>query len=211
MAIVICDYCGTDFNRKPSHIESAKNHFCSRECYFEWRHGENNPMYGRKRLDTREMMLRNNPAKKSEVRKKISEARKGQHNSPETEFKKGLIPWNKGIPAREWMTEEGYERMIATLTEFHRRCRGSNHWNWKGGKTEENILIRGQWKYTTWRKRVFKRDNYTCQRCGNKQNIIAHHIKDFMDYPKLRFDVNNGITLCRACHKQIHFGGGDAA
>jgi very-short-patch-repair endonuclease len=32
----------------------------------------------------------------SEVRLKISQKRKGQHNSPKTEFKKGYIPWSKG-------------------------------------------------------------------------------------------------------------------
>ncbi|MDP3882231.1 MAG: DUF559 domain-containing protein [Nanoarchaeota archaeon] len=31
-----------------------------------------------------------------DVRKKMSKMRKGQHRSPSTEFKKGLIPWNKG-------------------------------------------------------------------------------------------------------------------
>lgn len=31
------------------------------------------------------------------MRKNVSKARKGQHNSVETEFKKGDIPWNKGL------------------------------------------------------------------------------------------------------------------
>jgi len=31
-----------------------------------------------------------------ETRLKISQKRKNQHNSPKTEFKKGIIPWNKG-------------------------------------------------------------------------------------------------------------------
>lgn len=33
---------------------------------------------------------------KPEVLKKLSESHKGQHSSPKTEFKKGLVPWNKG-------------------------------------------------------------------------------------------------------------------
>lgn len=55
----------------------------------------------------------------------------------------------------------------------------------------------------TWKIKVKKRDNYTCQVCGNKlvgKNCHAHHI-----LPKgvkgCRWDVNNGITLCFPHHK----------
>ena len=36
------------------------------------------------------------------MRKNVSNARTGQHNSPETEYKKGRIPWNKG---KKWSEE----------------------------------------------------------------------------------------------------------
>lgn len=36
------------------------------------------------------------------MRNNVSKARKGQHNSPSTEFKKGGTPWNKG---RHWSDE----------------------------------------------------------------------------------------------------------
>lgn len=60
-------------------------------------------------------------------------------------------------------------------------------------------------EYSEWRNFVFKRDNYTCQHCrkiGVKLN--AHHIKPWALYPKLRFNVDNGITLCEDCHKKLH-------
>jgi 5-methylcytosine-specific restriction endonuclease McrA len=52
-----------------------------------------------------------------------------------------------------------------------------------------------------WRKSVFKRDDYTCSECKVRGTYLeAHHIKPFAYFPELRFDLSNGITLCRVCH-----------
>lgn len=34
--------------------------------------------------------------------------------------------------------------------------------------------------------------------------ICVHHKKGWKDYPELRYDVDNCITLCRECHKLLH-------
>ena len=82
---------------------------------------------------------------------------------------------------------------------------GEKHWNWKGGISEKNHLLRNTPKYKEWHDAVFRRDNWTCQKCGYKGKIInAHHIKSWSDFPELRYDVNNGITLCDKCHKKEH-------
>ena len=65
--------------------------------------------------------------------------------------------------------------------------------------------IRNSREYQEWRACVFERDHYTCQNCGQVGGTInAHHIKSFKDYPDLRLEVNNGITLCLKCHKLAH-------
>lgn len=52
-----------------------------------------------------------------------------------------------------------------------------------------------------WRKSVFDRDDYTCQMCGERGGYLeADHIKPWAYFPDLRFDLDNGRTLCRACH-----------
>ncbi len=57
-------------------------------------------------------------------------------------------------------------------------------------------------EYKSWREKVFERDNYTCQFCGQKGGKLnADHIKPFAYFPELRFDVDNGRTLCKECHK----------
>jgi 5-methylcytosine-specific restriction endonuclease McrA len=84
---------------------------------------------------------------------------------------------------------------------------GKYHWKWKGGITSENNAIRNSKKMKKWRKNIFLSDGYICQKCkvvGGK--LHAHHIKKFSEYPQLRFDVNNGIALCKECHKKIHKG-----
>ena len=60
--------------------------------------------------------------------------------------------------------------------------------------------------YTKWRQQVYKRDNFTCRwpNCQNNKKLNAHHIKTWANYPGLRFNVNNGITLCKYHHKLIH-------
>ena len=110
--------------------------------------------------------------------------KKGKRVSKKTEFKKGQIPWNKGLI--------GYNS-------------GSKNNNWKGGITKENTRLRNSVRYLLWRDAVFKRDNYTCQDCGKiGGDLHCHHIKSFADYPELRFMTQNGKTLCIKCHSMYH-------
>lgn len=34
--------------------------------------------------------------------------------------------------------------------------------------------------------------------------MIAHHIKPFRDFTELRYEIKNGITVCKECHKIMH-------
>ena len=74
----------------------------------------------------------------------------------------------------------------------------------KENKSYWNYEDRRSSKYKNWKKQVLVRDNYTCQNCGIEENLVVHHIKKFSENKQLRFDVNNGITLCRKCHKEVH-------
>lgn len=96
---------------------------------------------------------------------------------------KGRKAWNKGI--------KNLERS------------GENHHNWKGGTTILRERERKSIDYKQWRERVFFRDDYTCQRCGERGGKLnADHELPWSLFPALRFEVLNGRTLCEECHKK---------
>lgn len=79
---------------------------------------------------------------------------------------------------------------------------GVNSTGWKGGISKEHHRIRQSKEFKDWRISVFTRDNYTCIFCGQHGGYLEpDHIKPFAYFPDLRFDINNGRTLCKPCHK----------
>ena len=81
---------------------------------------------------------------------------------------------------------------------------GEKATNYKDGRCKQRQLLRARLRFKRWRKSVFQRDKYTCQECGDNGggNLEAHHIKEFSKYPRLRYKLTNGITLCKKCHKK---------
>lgn len=63
----------------------------------------------------------------------------------------------------------------------------------------------------TWRNKVLERDGHKCVWCGSTQDLEADHIKPKSLYPKLRYDVSNGRTLCWSCHIKTPTWGGTHA
>jgi hypothetical protein len=54
-----------------------------------------------------------------------------------------------------------------------------------------------------WATLVKLRDG-NCTICQSSDDLHAHHIKSYKSHPELRYDVNNGTTLCAICHRQHH-------
>ncbi len=83
--------------------------------------------------------------------------------------------------------------------------RGEQNPNWKNSPTPPSTKVKRSIQWHRWRTAVFERDNYTCQSCEQVGNyLVPHHIKSKQAYPPLVYQVENGITLCRHCHKVIH-------
>lgn len=128
----------------------------------------------------------------AENKNKISKTHKKLGIRPPS--RAGMLPWNKGL--------KGFQG-------------GDKSHLWRGGITTLRNSIRGLFEYRQWRSDVYKRDNYKCQWCGIGGKIEADHIKPFsiiLDTYKITsiqealdcaelWDINNGRTLCRDCHK----------
>lgn len=97
---------------------------------------------------------------------------------------RGTTAWNKGVPNIHAMGEKSHL--------------------WKGGVTPKHAKIRHSIEYKEWRDAVFKRDDYTCQKCDKRGIYLeAHHKKSFSKHPKLRYEIDNGISYCKLCHAAI--------
>lgn len=82
-----------------------------------------------------------------------------------------------------------------------RSTKGEKNHRWRGGKCAKHTGL----EYVEWRKRVYVRDGFTCQVCGQVGGKIhAHHLKSFSEFPDRRYLDDNGVTLCVPCHKEIH-------
>lgn len=119
-----------------------------------------------------------------------------------------------------WLRRHGIETRDTGSTKGHRRnsspeCRakmakakegafiGENNPNWRGGIALKDP-DRGRYPYKRWAKAVKDRDGWACRECGSEDRLHAHHIKRWCDYPDLRYEIDNGLTLCHPCHEAAH-------
>lgn len=130
---------------------------------------------------------------------------------------------------------EHRNKIIKNLVSYNSGNIGNKNSSWKGGITLLQGKIRRLPEYSIWRKAIFERDNYTCQQCFKKGgDLEAHHnietfakllieflnqYNQFSPYEdkeilvrlaityKPFWDINNGITYCKVCHRVLSYSG----
>jgi len=123
-------------------------------------------------------------------------------------FVKGHPSVFKGITKKD-INHPYYKSFMRAQRKRVKTMRKNGEWfgekspNWKGGICNPIVLIRGSEKYKIFVQNIFKRDNYTCQICGDRTggNLQAHHIIPLRENLNIAFNNNNAITLCYPCHK----------
>ena len=87
------------------------------------------------------------------------------------------------------------------------RPRGENHHAYNPDITDKyREAERYSYKVISWRNMVYKRDKFTCCKCGDSKggNLFAHHLDGYNWCKEKRYDTDNGVTLCEKCHKAFH-------
>lgn len=173
----ICIICGKEFKVDFNVIKRGYGKFCSRSCVGKRK-------YGRKQLALRKELccVVCNKIFYEYAAKLLSDKTRGKCCS-----KKCRVEYTR------------------------HKISGSRNYRWKGGVTKINLLERSQMAARNWSKSVKIRDKYTCILCGDKNykgrgysvRLESHHLLSWKDYPELRYNVNNGITVCYVCHKKI--------
>ena len=161
----------------------------------------------------------------AEHRRNIGLAQIGR--KPSAEARKRMSAAHRAHYRRHPMTQATKDKIAAALrggkhSEERRRnqskahigkrlpphLKGKNHVNYRHGRAAAKARTR-YGNEGLWRAQVYERDGYACRHCGKPGNktygnsgigLDACHIKPWTLFPKLRFKLANGITLCRACH-----------
>lgn len=91
-----------------------------------------------------------------------------------TIFQRGHKPWNMGLPHHLQPSFKPIKK-----------------------KYERHLGV----EYDTWRNAILRRDDFTCNICGQRGGKLeAHHLKPWATYPEMRYVVENGVVLCHQDH-----------
>ena len=173
-----CRQCGKEFKYYLSQEKRSERKFCSFECRNE---SYRRPVY--KKCETCGDSFRTINA----------ELRKGGGRFCSKECLYKSENWAKkqseiklANPNRFW------------LGKIRPEISGEKNYNWRGGVTP----VRNSKEYVAWQKSCVRRDNYRCFDCGEvkKGQMQVDHVYPFGLFARLRFEIENGETVCKDCH-----------
>lgn len=174
--LINCSFCGSQLERTQSQIDRSRHHYCSDIC-------------------------------KNNGYRKLYSGKNSVHYNREIA---NCSFCDRPIFRTKYEIDT-YEHLYCTsdckIEHYKILFSGKNNPNYNPNKSEQDRMqnrnIEG---YREWIRKILEKDNYTCQCCDDNRggNLVAHHILNYSEHDELRTDVNNGITLCKTCHKLFH-------
>ena len=179
---ISCEWCGKEFEKKQ--CESAM--FCSRDCYFAWKTD--------KSWEHRTCPVCRKKFKQRVSQKQICCSQECAGIHKRTRFAAQCEICGKQFDIVPSMQERGFGRFCSWLcyNEWQRTRTGELAANWRGGRTPQIYPKKFNARF---RRRIRKRDEYTCAVCRLRGSDV-HHI----NYIKKDTFPENCITLCKSCH-----------
>lgn len=201
-----CERCGKSYYKKQytSLKNWSKSKYCSKAC-----------------------LCSKNPKKKCSYCGKIfhNSHKKVKYCSKRCYYKSkiGKSSWNTGLTyaidnrvPRPWLGKKRSKETIEKMSKGRRgKKTGKENNMWNGGITNFRKSLRNIPEYKMWRMKVFERDDYACQKCGERGGELqADHISPFayiLDKYNIKnynqaisckelWDIKNGRALCKKCH-----------
>lgn len=208
----VCAECGKEIEVRKSSIKKQANHFCSRRCVLAY-------LARRKR----EKMI----TCKKVLHKKVccfcgkeyftyGNSRKYCSDECKNKSKEKItltceqcgIMYQIPLGVYKSRVKRGYKHIFCSVSCKRKYFVREKSPLWITDrdkiKRDRDLTLTSEW-----RQKVFARDNFTCQLCGDryakghKVVLNAHHIVKYSVNKELRYVVENGITLCKDCHKKI--------
>ena len=203
---MICLICNLKFigKRRKSRIRT----FCSYQCYWQWLKGRKQSLETKikhslaLKLAYKEGRRKPNGKHPNSIVKGLCKYCKKIYLMP-NHRKKYSIFCTKNCYSLYQKSEEGREYIRKYIP------RGEEASNWKGGITPLRKKMYFSKEYKLWRNAVFERDDWTCRICLMRgKTLNVDHVKSWAEYPKLRYKLENGRTLCIDCHRKTPTYGG---
>lgn len=228
-----CELCGKTFRPRPSSLLVGKGRFCSEECMRiarRFKVKETCQVCGKEFEVTQSRHDKGNakycswPCKIKAQSGDKPEARLGENRKCETcgkEFYAERLRINKGWSRFcSWGCHDVFQRRHRVVS--HCKTCGkemilkpfdikNNHKLFCshacfGKATRSEFYVadhRGVPLTSRWRKAVLERDGYRCCACGDGARI-GHHVRSWKENPDSRWDLGNGVSLCKKCHLLLH-------
>jgi hypothetical protein len=213
---LICFQCKIEFDVKKSHANRDGNHFCSRQCKTKYQKemktcsGENNPFYGKRGELSYNWKGGKAVSWYDTYVDRLGFCEKERRDPNNYDYLQIACNYCGKFfnPSRQQVENRllAINSIVSAENRFY--CSES---------CKENCSIFNQHKYPKGykkatsrevdpetRKETFKRDDWTCQRCGSTKSLHCHHIEGAVQQPMLANDPENCITLCKKCHKWVH-------